>query len=120
MSLLTKSEVASYIRVVGKSELAKMGADSAAILALAAKPGYVFSGSVEGRLTDSTSGGHHGFDPKFPEMMTGFIAAGAGINKGMVIEEMCVTEIAPLIAKLLGLTIAAPDGKLIPGLIKNK
>jgi len=30
-----------------------------------------------------TQGGHHGYDPAIPEMWTGFIAAGAGISKGI-------------------------------------
>jgi hypothetical protein len=51
-------------------------------------------------------------------MMTGFIAA--GIKKGVVIEDMCVTDIAPLIAELLGLKFKTPDGKLISGILTNK
>lgn len=49
-------------------------------------------------------------------MMTGFIAAGAGIRKGGHIRELTVTDIAPLIAKLLGIDFISPDGKLIKGI----
>lgn len=123
-------------RIVDRIELNNMGADSSAILAVAAVPGLVFSSSLTAVKTINmgpgtqiqqnplsglfvpTTGGHHGYDPNLPEMMTGFIAAGAGINKGKVIDELCVTDIAPLIAKLLGLDFKAPDGKLPIGVLK--
>ena len=51
-------------------------------------------------------------------MHTGFIAAGAGIIKGGHIRELCVTDIAPLVAKLLGIDFHPPDGKLVPGILQ--
>ena len=123
-------------RIVDRKELDKMGADSSAIMALAAVPGTVFSGAVNsaqvtnhgpGTLIQQnpldgvfvpTNGGHHGYDPNLPDMYTGFIAYGAGINKGGHIKEICVTDMAPLVAKLLGIEFITPDGKLVPGIIK--
>jgi predicted AlkP superfamily pyrophosphatase or phosphodiesterase len=125
-------------RIIDRRELDKMGADSSAILALAAIPGTVFSGSTAPTKTTnqgpgtaiqnnpldgvfiSAFGGHHGYDPNLKEMFTGFIAYGAGINKGGQIKELCVTDIAPLIAKLLGIEFKTPDGRLVPGTIKLK
>jgi predicted AlkP superfamily pyrophosphatase or phosphodiesterase len=120
-------------RIIERKELDKMGADSSALLALAAIPGVVFSSSVPSNagpgtnlqqnnlssFIGTTKGGHHGYDPDLPDMYTGFIAAGAGINEHKVIEELCVTDIAPLIAKLLGIEFKVPDGKLIPGIVKK-
>lgn len=124
-------------RIIDRKELDTMGADSNAILALAAIPGVVFSGAItKGAVADHgpgtliqqspldgvfipTTGGHHGYDPKIPDMWTGFIAAGAGINKGATIKELCVTDIAPLIAKLFGIEFPCLDGKLVNGIIKN-
>ncbi len=105
-------------RIIDRKELDRMGADSSAILALAAVPGLVFSGSMGKDLFFPTEGGHHGYDPNIPEMYTGFIAAGADINKAKKINELCVTDIAPLIAALLGIEFKTPDGKLIPGILK--
>lgn len=123
-------------RIIDRKELDRMGADSAAILALAAVPGVVFSGSTApAKVTNNgpgtmiqnnplegvfieTKGGHHGYDPNIPEMYTGFIAYGAGIQKGGHIKELCVTDIAPLIAKLLGIDFKVPDGKLVQGIVK--
>jgi predicted AlkP superfamily pyrophosphatase or phosphodiesterase len=125
-------------RIVDRHELDRMGADSAAVFALAATPGLVFSGSLgkaasiinngpgtsiqqnpsEG-LFFLTSGGHHGYDPNIPEMYTGFIAIGPGIRKGGRIEELSEPDIAPLIATLLGFPFNAPDGKLPQGLLET-
>lgn len=122
-------------RFVDRMELDRMGADSAAIFALAAKPGLVFSGAVAPASSLRTGpgtaiqqspalglfapvkGGHHGYDPNYPDMYTGFIAAGKGIIRGDRIEELCVTDIAPLVAHLLSVSFPCPDGRLVPGII---
>ncbi|WP_049772262.1 alkaline phosphatase family protein [Pedobacter heparinus] len=131
------AERRKLFRIMDRKELDKMGADSSAVMALAAVPGLVFSGAVQPAkivnlgpgtqvqqnplegLFVPTTGGHHGYDPNSPEMYTGFIAAGAGIAKGNVVEGLCVTDIAPLIAELLGLEFKTPDGKLVPGILNN-
>jgi predicted AlkP superfamily pyrophosphatase or phosphodiesterase len=123
-------------RILDRAALDKMGADSAAILALAANPGLVFSGAVKAAATVNNGpgtqiqqnplegvfitahGGHHGYDPNLPEMYTGFIAAGAGIQKGEQIMELSETDISPLVYALLGIEFKTPDGKLIPGILQ--
>lgn len=52
-------------------------------------------------------------------MWTGFMAAGAGIRKGESIRELCVTDIAPLVARLLAVDFPCPDGRLVPGILVN-
>jgi predicted AlkP superfamily pyrophosphatase or phosphodiesterase len=123
-------------RIIDRAELDRMGADSAAILALAAVPGVVFSGAVQAHQTENhgpgtliqqnnldgvfvpTHGGHHGYDPNIPDMYTGFIATGAGIRQGGSILSLRVTDIAPLVAHLLGVDFPCPDGKLVEGILR--
>lgn len=130
-------EQREQFRFVERGELDKMGADSAAIFALAATPGLVFSGAIAPAASvnagpgtaiqqntqlgvfASVKGGHHGYDPDLPDMYTGFISAGAGIRKGAKIHELCVTDISPLIARLLGIAFPTPDGKLVPGILSE-
>jgi predicted AlkP superfamily pyrophosphatase or phosphodiesterase len=130
-------EQRKLFRIIGRKQLDKMGADSSAIIALAAVPGLVFSGSTQagqiinhgpGTLIQQskfagvffpTTGGHHGYDPNIKEMWTGFIAAGAAVNRGGHIKEMAVVNIAPLIAKLLVVEFQTPDGQLTPGITIN-
>lgn len=106
-------------RVIEKPELIKMGADKEAVMALAAIPGIIFGGGTQ-VLTKPVTGGHHGYDPDLPEMYTGFIAFGRGINTERSIRQLCVTDIAPLIAKLLGVEFETPDGKLPAGILSDK
>jgi hypothetical protein len=122
-------------RIIDRKELDQMGADSAALIALSAEPGLVFSGAtkpgpaanhgpgtqiqqneLEGAFYP-VSGGHHGYDPNNPQMYTGFIAIGAGIRRGGIVPELCVTDIAPLIARLLNVPFVCPDGKLVKGIV---
>jgi predicted AlkP superfamily pyrophosphatase or phosphodiesterase len=130
---LPKNERKKF-RIIERNELDRMGADSSALLAIAAVPGIVFSGAVKKNagpgtviqqnntldLISPTKGGHHGYDPDIHDMWTGFIAAGSGIRNGASIKELCVTDIAPLIAKLLGLEFNAPDGKLVDGILDEQ
>jgi predicted AlkP superfamily pyrophosphatase or phosphodiesterase len=111
------TDMRKLFRIVSRSELDGMGADSSAILALAAMPGLVFSGAVKPELFYPVHGGHHGYDPNLPVMYTGFIAAGPGIRTGARIDDLCVTDIAPLVAALLGIPFQTPDGRLVPGII---
>ena len=112
--------IQKYFTVYDRKKLDAMGADSNAILALAAKPGIVFSGSTEGELLSFLNGGgHHGYDPDMAEMYTGFIGYGAGFNKGTSISLMSVKDMAPIIAKLLGLRFETRDGVLYPGLVSG-
>jgi arylsulfatase A-like enzyme len=123
-------------RIIDRTELNRMGADSEALLALSAVPGLVFSGSMgpapatnlgpgtaiqqsplEGAFLP-VHGGHHGYDPNLPDMYTGFIVYGARIRPGAHIEDLCVTDIAPLVATLLGIPFTCPDGKPIPDLLE--
>jgi len=131
------NEKRKLFHIVDRKELDKMGADSSAILALAAQPGLVFSSAIKAGKTVNngpgtsiqqnvldgvfvpTHGGHHGYDPLLPDMYTGFIAEGAGIIKSGHIHELSVTDIAPLIAKLLGVEFKTPDGKLVDGIISS-
>jgi predicted AlkP superfamily pyrophosphatase or phosphodiesterase len=131
------SDKRQLFRVMDRAELDQLGADSDAVLALSAVPGLVFSGSIQrapvknqgpGTLIQQSPldgvfiasfGGHHGYDPRIPEMYTGFIAAGARIKKGGFVKELCVTDIAPLIAALLEIEFKTPDGKLVGGIIEH-
>lgn len=110
---------AGKFNYLDRAALDALGADSAALLALSATPGLVFSSAVTGAsgVFGTVTGGHHGYDPNLPSMHTGFIAYGRGIRKSAVIPELTVVDIAPLIARLLGVGFYCPDGRLVPGIV---
>ena len=107
----------SLFRIVERAELDKIGADPNAALALAPVKGITMKAETTGEVLKPAKGGTHGFYPDFHEIQTGFIAAGAGINKGVVIPQMALEDVAPIIAKLLGIEFNAPDGKLLPAVV---
>lgn len=89
-------------RVIEGEELRKSGADPAAVLALAADRGYGFSGATTGEIVRPSRGGSHGYYPDFADIRTGFIGAGAGFRKGVELPVINMVDIAPIIARLLG------------------
>jgi predicted AlkP superfamily pyrophosphatase or phosphodiesterase len=113
------ASVKKLFRVVSREEMDKIGADPNAALAITGIEGVSISGGSTGELVRAGRGGTHGFFPDFDHIQTGFIAYGAGINTGAVIPKMGLEDIAPVIARLLGLSFQAPDGILLPGIIKS-
>jgi len=93
--------IRSMYRIVEKQELVKIGADPHAALALAAVQGVSINARTTGTLVAKGKGGAHGYYPDFREIQTGFVAFGAGIKNGVMVNEMKLVDIAPLIAKLL-------------------
>lgn len=82
-------------------------------LALAAKEGYSFSESAAGDLvmTEGPLKGTHGYLPDDPKLFATFIAWGAGIRPGARLGVTDSVNVAPTIAKLLGLKFEGVDGK---------
>lgn len=106
-------------RIVEREELAALGSDPDAPLALAAAPGFAFDDRADGPAARPDLGMTHGHLPDHPGMHTGFVAAGAGIRAGALVPLLPLTCIAPLVAELLGLDFRAPDGELYPGLLED-
>lgn len=106
-------------RVIDRDELHTLGADPDAILALNPVQGIVLRQSGSGKLVRNATGGAHGYFADFPEIMTGFVGWGNGLNAGVVIPHMNVPDIAPIIARLLELDFESQDGQVNEELFKN-
>jgi Uncharacterized proteins of the AP superfamily len=107
-------------RIIDRDELDQCGANPEVALALDMLPGYVANNDAQGELVKPQKpGGSHGYFPNTHNIATGFIAVGRRINK-YEIKDMGVKDIAPLIAHLLQLRFKAPDGVLIPGILKGQ
>ncbi len=106
------SKYRKLFHVYDKAKITEMGGDKDAMLALVAKPGFIFGGSNQIDSLVKVKGGHHGYDPNFEQMHAGFIASGNSIRQGAAIKTLNITDIAPLVATLLGLPFTCPDGKL--------
>jgi predicted AlkP superfamily pyrophosphatase or phosphodiesterase len=107
-------------RVVEKDELKSVGADPNAILALAPNEGVSLTSSSNGAFLRKGSGGTHGFFPEHKNIYTGFIAfGGMASDKKTVIEEMNLIDIAPTIAKILGIKFENIEGVVHPNVLSD-
>lgn len=109
----------STFRIVERDELDALGSDPDAPFALAAAPGYVIDQRAEPPTVQPNPGMSHGHHPEMADMNTGLIAAGAGIRAGAATPLMQLTDLAPLVAELLGVELEAGDGQLHVGLLED-
>lgn len=92
---------------------------------LVAKDGYSVSGSAEGdtliaaNTEAKTALGSHGFISTMPKMNALCILSGSGIRSGVKLAAVENIDIAPTIAKLLGLEKFAADGKVLSAALKE-
>jgi predicted AlkP superfamily pyrophosphatase or phosphodiesterase len=107
-------------RVIERAELDELGADPGAVLALSPVPGISMSSSANGPALRPGSGGTHGFHPDYPELHTGFVAAGEAIAAGRTVEIMGLVDVAPIIAAVLGLDMPEAEGTGYPGLLSRR
>lgn len=111
------SGVRGLVRIIDRPELDRLGADPDAELALSAVPGIEIHESPFAPAIRAKIGAAHGYLPDEEPMLTGFVASGAGIRKGLAVPILPIQAIAPLVAALLGLELPAPDGVVFPGLL---
>ena len=92
-------------------------------LVLTARDGYSFGAGFGGdeitTFPPPFTFGSHGYVNSNVRMNAMFIAAGRGIIKGTKLETFQNTDVAPTIAKLLGLTMGAVDGKPLDAILSK-
>jgi len=84
-------------------------------LLLTARPGYAFSGATGGAVTAAVpqQAGSHGYLASDPDLDAIFIASGYGVKVGAKLEEVRSIDVAPTIAKLLGVPLPTAKGKAL-------
>lgn len=91
-------------------------------LMLSAADGYSFSGSDNGdAVITETDGpkGSHGYSPFHKLMGATCVVGGAGIKDGIVLEEISNTDVAPTIAKILGVDMPSADGRALTEILEQ-
>jgi predicted AlkP superfamily pyrophosphatase or phosphodiesterase len=85
-------------------------------LFLSAKDGYTFSDSLadtkEINPTDSPKGAH-GYLQTHAHMKGCFVVSGAGVKKGVVLDDIRNLDVAPTMARLLGVPMPDVDGRVL-------
>ena len=106
--------------VLDRDELDRLGAASEAALALNPVEGVHFTARTGVPEVSAANGGTHGNVPDFRNMHTGLVGYGAGLARQKRVPRMQLTDIAPLIAHLLGLELEETHGVLYPGLLEEE
>jgi predicted AlkP superfamily pyrophosphatase or phosphodiesterase len=117
---LAEGQYKGLFRVVTRAEMDALGADPDALLSIEPVEGYTVSATVDGGtfVMPTSRRGQHGYLPTNPQLRTGLIVSGAGIRPHVEIPLARQIDIAPTIARLLGLEMKDVEGVEIAGVIK--
>ena len=113
--------------VLESAAFAKLGLPSpesnpeAPHLVLTTGPGYSFADVLTGPAVAPTDGlkGTHGHDPNPAYMHATFIAAGAGIKPGVKLDIIRNLDVAPTIARLLGVSFTNVEGRVLQEMLAD-
>ena len=116
-------------RVVEPGDYASYGlplpnvSDQMGPLFITAKAGYAFTANLgDAVVTDATEGsfGAHGYVASDPELGAIFIASGRGIRAGGTLETMRNVDVAPTLARLLGVDLPGVDGAPLSAILSGR
>lgn len=91
-------------------------------LMLSAKDGYAFSGDSTGDevFLQPRQTGSHGYPASNPKVDAVFVASGAGIRKGAHPARVRNLDVAPTIARLLGVSLPDADGQPLTEILSER
>lgn len=87
---------------------------------LAAKSGYAFSEASDGDqpvVKRKTPTGTHGYLPDHPDMVAACVVHGPGIKAGTKLGKIRAIDIAPTIARILGIELPTAEGRPLEPLV---
>ncbi|MFC6645419.1 alkaline phosphatase family protein [Granulicella cerasi] len=95
-------------KIVEGPEVAKQGGTPNALCLIDFNPGWSASGAVRGAaVKDAPSTGTHGYLPEHPELRSTFMVMGEGVAAGRDLGVIDMRQIAPSVAKMLGVKLPA-------------
>ena len=94
-------------RILGEEELRALRAPENVRLAVDAKPGYCYIDAP------GETRGEHGFSLDCPQARTLLWLSGPGIAKGRRLDRADLVDIAPTLAKALGLSLPGAEGRVL-------
>jgi predicted AlkP superfamily pyrophosphatase or phosphodiesterase len=110
-------------RVVTRRDASRLGADPRAAFYLDAAPGYAMTDAIGGGLTGkagaATGRAAGGYLPQRLEMRAVLIAFGPGVRPKTQIEYARLIDIAPTVARLLGIELRATRGRVLSEIISQ-
>jgi predicted AlkP superfamily pyrophosphatase or phosphodiesterase len=116
-------------RVIEPADYASYGlplpsvSDQMGALFLTAKADYAFTAALGDQVVnDATEGsfGAHGYVSTDPELSAIFIASGRGIKPGVTVDSVNNIDLAPTMARLLGLELNEVDGRVLSEILSGR
>ena len=108
-------------RVVSAEELLALGVDREAWFGLEALPGYVLGDATSGPLLrPSPVRGAAGYLADAPDRRPGFVAWGVGVRERIRIPALSQVDVAPTVARLVGLALPETDGRVLIGALRGR
>jgi predicted AlkP superfamily pyrophosphatase or phosphodiesterase len=101
-------------RLISQRDAARLGVDPRAAFYLDAAPRYKISSRANGSsVAKTTEHAAHGYLPSRAEMRATLIIAGKGIKTNQKVEYARLIDIAPTVARLLGLEMKSARGRVL-------
>jgi predicted AlkP superfamily pyrophosphatase or phosphodiesterase len=93
-------------KVWTKEDLARLGAHPDASFGIEMRPGFYTALGTDNAMANTPDRGGHGFDPARPELRASFIATGPAFKGRGSLGLIRMTQIAPTLARLLGVSLS--------------
>ncbi|MDD3224581.1 MAG: ectonucleotide pyrophosphatase/phosphodiesterase [Clostridium sp.] len=116
-------------KIYTSKEAEEFGANKNCSFMLEAAEGYYFQDDVQGEkivaiTKENAKKLHytratHGYSPLKPNYGTVFMARGAGIKQGVIVDKMSLVDEGPTIAKLMGLNLGKTDGSVLNDILDS-
>jgi predicted AlkP superfamily pyrophosphatase or phosphodiesterase len=116
LARLQKDPAYGIARVLDKAQVKDSGGTSLAQWFVMFKPGYEMAPKPDAPLpSPSHYRGMHGYDPSLAQMRSTFLVQGKGVPSGKNLGEIDMRDIAPTVARMLGVSLPQAQGKsLLP------
>jgi predicted AlkP superfamily pyrophosphatase or phosphodiesterase len=100
-------------RVLDADVLHARGGYPPATFVVGLKPGWHMSSSLGGSLLSAGKGGNHGHLPDVPDLRASFFLVGPGVPAGRTLGLIDMRDVAPTLARRVGLSLPMADGKIL-------
>ena len=100
-------------RILDAGALRARGAFPTAAFVVGLKPGWQVASTLIAPLLSKGRGGQHGHLPDLPDLHASFFLVGAGVPAGRDLGVVDMRDIAPTLARRLGLPLPTADGKTL-------
>jgi len=107
-------------RIVTAAEMLRVGADPQAWFGLEAEPGFFLGEEITAPLLHpTTQRGGDGYLMQSEAQAAGFVAFGRGVRSALRLPRLRQTDIAPTLARWLGLQLPELDGRPVVGIFQT-